>query len=409
MPRIVFLTDSFLPERAGGIGRYTEVFSAALVSLGFEVDVLVPSVSSFITEMAKVSIHRIQTQTPLPQKYHRNGLPEYILRELNALYTYVEFLHAERPIDLIVASSWHLHALPFQKYGHIPTVLVPVTGYKQIMEIYRSIGESLFEDRNTAAHVLEAEAEMHRSANYIQVSSPAISSLIQNLYGVKSPPAEIFEVPFALPDQGEKPLESSEKNILFVGRFDPRKGVDLVLDAVEDVLANHPDAHFHFVGVDELPSSVPPYKKRFLEKYAEHDLLSKVTFHGYVSDLKLHELYRNASMFVAPSRFESFGIIYIEAMMHGLPIIALKTMGSECIIRDGVEGLLVGQSSQEITGAIVDLLTDQERRYKLGKAARETFLTRYEIGSVASYLASRYRGIIDSAHSLCGQKEPPMP
>ncbi len=123
------------------------------------------------------------------------------------------------------------------------------------------------------------------------------------------------------------------------------KGHDELLEAWPIVKAHLPDARLVCVGDgDDLP--------RLQQKAHELGIGSETIFTGFVSADELHGWYDAASVFAMPSRGEGFGLVYLEAMSHGLPCIGSVHDAAGEIIDDGVTGHLVDQSDPRELGAV---------------------------------------------------------
>ena len=150
-------------------------------------------------------------------------------------------------------------------------------------------------------------------------------------------------------------------NILFVGRLEKRKGADYLLKAYRRVKREIPHSRLIIAG--------PGTKLRGrYEKWVEQSGLEDVVFAGFVSHEELPRYYKTADVFCAPATgWESFGIILLEAMAVGTPIVASDIAGYASLITDGVEGLLVPPKDEgRLSQALIALLSDESLRRQLG-------------------------------------------
>ncbi len=151
--------------------------------------------------------------------------------------------------------------------------------------------------------------------------------------------------------------------VITVGRMstlERYKGHDQLLDVWPAVLQSVPDARLVFAGDgDDRP--------RLQSKAAAKGLQGHVQFTGFVQQDALRQLYRNAAVFAMPSRGEGFGLVYLEAMAHGLPCIGSVHDAAGEVIQDGVTGFLVDQQEgSTLVASIVRLLTDDRMRLQFG-------------------------------------------
>jgi hypothetical protein len=171
---------------------------------------------------------------------------------------------------------------------------------------------------------------------------------------------------------------------LYVGRFEARKGLDILVEAISLVTSHLENCEFHIVGSDTLDCEV-------LSETHKDILLSSpnVFLLGQLSYADLQLCYQKCDILVFPSRYESFGLVIAEAMSYGLPSIAFRVGGVPSVIENGVSGLLVDSiDSHSLANAMVCL------------ARNPAFLKKLSEGATAAYL-SRFTSSILAANSLC--------
>ncbi|MBS1253720.1 MAG: Phosphatidyl-myo-inositol mannosyltransferase [Anaerolineales bacterium] len=160
----------------------------------------------------------------------------------------------------------------------------------------------------------------------------------------------------------------SRPNILFVGRLEKRKGFKYLLEAFRFIKAAVPDARLLVVGKYDK-EDVEPF-----EWYVKHHALEGVHFVGYATSDELPRYYQTADVCCVPSTgFESFGIVLLEAMAAGTPVVASNIPGYREVLTDGKEGRSVPPGDvDELASATIALLNDPERRRQMGCAGRRT-------------------------------------
>ena len=154
-------------------------------------------------------------------------------------------------------------------------------------------------------------------------------------------------------------------NILFVGRLEKRKGLRYLLEAFTQVKREIPNSRLIIVG----PGTRLRHK---YEKQVIRSGIKDVVFTGFVSYDDLPRYYKTADVFCAPATGrESFGIILLEAMAVGKPIIASNIEGYASVVTHGVDGLLVPpEDSEMLAQALNSLLADQSLRREMGARGR---------------------------------------
>ncbi len=166
------------------------------------------------------------------------------------------------------------------------------------------------------------------------------------------------------------------RRVLFVGRFDRQKGVDVLIAALD-----------HLVGQAHAVIAGSPV----LADVSSHADGENVTRAGWVTPAQIEALFTKAEVLVVPSRWEGFGLIALEAMRAGLPVIASRVGGLPEVVKDGVTGVLVApESPMELAEAILRL--DQESCKTMGAAGRLRFEEVFSIERLHRELCAVYAG-----------------
>ncbi len=154
-------------------------------------------------------------------------------------------------------------------------------------------------------------------------------------------------------------------NILFVGRIgERRKGLKFLIRAFNYIRQQVPNVRLIIVGKGDTKG---------YERYLRYNKIENVVFTGFVSDEMLPRYYKSAQVFCAPSTGgESFGIVLVEAMASGLPIVASDIPGYASVIQHGKQGLLVEPKNIEMLAmSLIRLLSDSNLRDKMSQEGRE--------------------------------------
>ncbi|NLW10123.1 MAG: glycosyltransferase family 4 protein [Firmicutes bacterium] len=195
---------------------------------------------------------------------------------------------------------------------------------------------------------------------------------------------------FAAPD---------EKIVFFVGRLVREKGLDHLLEAAARVLARFPRVKFVIAGKG-------PYESRLKESARNLGIYHKVYFCGYLDDETRNALFRLADVAVFPSLYEPFGIVALEAMAAGTPVVVSDTGGLGEVVRHGENGLKAAPGdTSSLAANILRLLNhpeegevlrnlaarEVEEVYNWGKIARQTLEVYEEVWQ--EYLASPWKPV----------------
>lgn len=193
-------------------------------------------------------------------------------------------------------------------------------------------------------------------------------------------------------EKGHGPVDAARLPVVAtLGRLDERKGFDLLFRAAAALLGRGVEARF----------VISTGTGANVAERAEHERLTRI-----VEDLKLGDhltwldvlepeatpaFYRQADVFVMPSRYELFGIVMLEAMACGVPVVATRFGGPAEVIRDGVDGLLVDpQDTEGLADAILRLLERPQDRVEMGLRARAAIEGRYSWAAAAWRHAGLY-------------------
>ena len=185
-------------------------------------------------------------------------------------------------------------------------------------------------------------------------------------------------------------LKDDNVNILFVGRLEKRKGVGDLLRAFQFMQSRVPKVRLIIVGDGPLRGKV--------ESYVSRHRLPNVVLAGYVPESVKPRYYDSADIFCAPATgAESFGIVLLEAMASGLPVVATEIPGYMSVLEPGRDSITVQPSSwRELGASLVVLARDAELRRRMGAYAHEK-ARRYSWEAVTTEVVEVYQEAIEAA------------
>ncbi len=331
----------------GGVVNHITNLHRCLTRMGHEVRVIAPT-SKTVTNLGNDFVH-IGTPRPIPAS-------ESIIRvslSLNLGHEIKKVLDREK-FDIV-----HLHE-PF-----VPMLCSAVLRFSDAVNIGTFHAAEGKPGYNFAWPVgrLMLRRRRRKLDGRIAVSKPALR------YASRYVPGEFRIIPNGTDlnhfNPNVEPIQKfrdGKLNIVFLSRLEKRKGVDYLLPAFEEVKKKVPNSRLLIVGAGTR------LRKGYEDWVLDHGLSNDVVFVGQVSyeDVPRYDL--TADVFCVPATgHESQGIILIEAMATGRPIVATSIEGYETVVRSGEEGLLVPpKDSRSLAEALIRLLTDEPLRRAMG-------------------------------------------
>jgi glycosyltransferase involved in cell wall biosynthesis len=176
----------------------------------------------------------------------------------------------------------------------------------------------------------------------------------------------------------------AEPIVGFVGRLTRQKGVDVLLRAFAQVETRHPDARLVLAG--DGPD------RPALEKLARSLGLRRAMFLGWRSDIA--DIMADVSLLAVPSRWEGFGLVALEAMALGKPVVAARVSALPEIVVQGETGLLVSPGGEdELAEALLSLLLDPARAGQMGRAGKARVRSEFPVERMARRTAEIYSSL----------------
>ncbi|GIK65902.1 MAG: glycosyl transferase family 1 [Chloroflexota bacterium] len=207
-------------------------------------------------------------------------------------------------------------------------------------------------------------------------------------------------------------LQPNEKMLLFVGRIEPLKGVDTICEALARLKLNAPDTlrEVKMVIIGGDPTDMNHQEmQRIRTKCCDLGLEETMIFIGAKDQDALPYYYNAAEVLIMPSDYESFGMVALEAMACGTPVIASQVGGLAFLVRDGETGYLVPVREPAVLAeAIRKIVTHPERRAKMSEAATEV-AEQYSWGRIVDQLLVVFSELLEQMRPIpcttcvCGQ------
>lgn len=394
--KICFLSQEFSKNCNGGVCRYTYDLAHELAKSGNEVHVITRSKnnSEYEYKDIKVFVHKI-----VPESIDFLELSQDMnISRKNLSYSYSACLKLLKLIDkfdiqIVESPLWDAEGFVFSLINNIPLVVRIETPLFKVAEIQ---GWTITKDLKFANWM---EGEAARRANRIIAISKDIGTLIGNHHTIPKKMIELCPLGIELPDENQlmNNIQNGNSNALFVGRLEKRKGIETLFKAIPLILEEVPNTQFYIVGRDtNLAPNGGSYKEYLLKKL-DQKYQGNIEFIGYVDNTNLNNYYKNCDIFIAPSLYESFGLIFLEAMAWGKPVIGCNVGGIPDIVENNEDGLLIEpENKNELANAVLKLLRNKELRKKMGTSGRKKVEADFSTKKMAENSYEIYKNIISS-------------
>ncbi|MEW6295834.1 MAG: glycosyltransferase family 4 protein [Candidatus Diapherotrites archaeon] len=270
-------------------------------------------------------------------------------------------LNRKEKFDLFYPQSYEFGLVEFKELkapvvyharGTVKGNIVHRPKTNALNELLRSISMPFF---------VGMDRKCYRNSSFIIADSRKVKKEIAGYYGVK--PEKIFVVPDGIDlkefnpkisgnkIRGEYGLKSS-RVMLFAGRMVPQKGLQYLIQAMPSIVKRIPNAKLLVAGAN----TAEPYCEKIKKLVEERELKEKVVFAGFVEHKKMPEFIAAADVVAVPSTYEPFGIINLEAMAMGKPLITTSAVGSIDVVK-GYAEIIKPNSVKTISRAAVKILS----------------------------------------------------
>lgn len=372
----------------GGIGSYVRTVGHGLAALGHEVTVLAAG-DRPPTADGPLTIQFVPNR-------HLPGIDKLVpgAGACWRVYRAVRSMIRQQRLDVLELPNW-------EGYG----VLVPyLTRLPTVVRLHTSAAETQRIDRLPDSRWLRwdvrRERRLARAADALVTHSEAHRRAMATETGVTA--ERIRLIPHGVtvvPDFVRPPRPPGPPTVVYLGRLEHRKGTVELLQAAPQVLAAVPDARFVLIGADRAHAPGGRTHAAYLERDFPPAVRSRVTLAGQLPQPEVDRWLQTADLFVAPSRYESFGLIFLEAMRWGTPVLGTTAGGVPEVVEHERSGWLVPpENPAELAAAIIRLLQNDGLRTSLGDAGRRRAETEFTVERMARRQAALYEEVIAARH-----------
>ncbi|AFZ45113.1 glycosyl transferase group 1 [Halothece sp. PCC 7418] len=381
-------------EEAGGQNVYVRQLGEALAARGWQVDLFTRKADPDAPEIVEHSPHcrTIRLQAGPETFIPRDRLFEYLPQFITAWEKY----QSKSRYPLIHTNYWLSGwvGLQLQKRYNL-----------QWLHTYHSLGAVKYQATNQlpliASKRLHIEREILENCDRVIATSPQEE---EHLREFVSSQGEIQIIPCGTDTKRFSPqpkaeakaklgFSSDEQIVLYVGRFDPRKGIETLVRAFAHSVAEK--RKLVIVGGSDEKRGDNSERDRIVELGEELGLRDRVVFAGRIGHQLLPTYYASADVTVVPSHYEPFGLVAIEAMACGTPVIASDVGGLRFTVIHNQTGLLVSpQDEMGFAHAMEHILNHPHYAQKLQRRAIKRVQNYFSWSGVAGQLSGVYRNLL---------------
>ncbi|MCC6661327.1 MAG: glycosyltransferase [Phycisphaerales bacterium] len=383
--RICLVSTELAPLSGWGVGAYTAQAARALAGAGHDVHVLTEGTPAVLAEMSRPAAERALPGLAL-HAVERGGeaaLPHVPCRATRGpmgIYLTLRRLHAEFGFEYIEAAdiygAGYFIAKGRSTRGEFAGAVIGVRLHSPIFalrEVNRQEGLNL-----NVGMVEHLEVEAIRGADVVLSPSRAMLDFVRGRTGDLGERAAVVPYPFdfdwldSLGPRPAPPHSDATPEVLFYGRLEYRKGIQVLIDAVQRLLARGVRLRVRVVGVDTPTAPGGRSMREWLGEQVGARRRAAIVFEDNRARGELGPLIAGASVVCVPSLWDNFPNVCLEAMACGRVVVATRRGGIPEIIEDGVSGLLCDPGSGASLASVLDrALGDGSLRTALERGAPE--------------------------------------
>ena len=412
--KIVMFSDAYWP-RVNGVTVSVDSYSRALIKAGHEVLVICSSYPEGMDAASSFSVDR-KPDDEGPKIVRVPSLPAFITKE-DRIAKFSKWHWVFRQVEAFNPGIIHINTefviaeigFLYAQAHNLPVIYTFHTMWEDYSPNYFPLVPSFF-----IKFIARSVCKIILFQSYrVIVPTPQIDKVVHNY----SPRTKTFLLPTGIEpelfdhtdEEGEvfrKKMEESfpkirgKRILLFAGRIAKEKNLGLLLNILPEILKKHPDAVLLFAGSG-------PDLDFFREEAKKKGLEGSCVFSGYVERRDLALIYRISEVFLFPSLTDTQGLVTLEAMFSGTPVVAIGALGTLMVMGGDNGGFMVKNDEGEFTARVLELLGDGDLRSRKSDEAR-LHARSWSIEELTKKLTDIYKTTADEYRKDYGESRMPV-
>lgn len=386
------LSWEYPPRIIGGISRVVYDLAQNLGKYGNDVHVLTcwePGTKEFEVDQY-VNVHRVHVYNNTSTNF-----VEWVMQLNFSMLEQAIMLIQNNKFDIIHAHDWLVAYATrvLRKSYRIPLITtIHATEYGRNNGIHTDIQRTI---NNVERWLISESDRLIVNSNYMRDELVSIFNINSNKISVISNGVNLNKFDDVLADQSfrENYASKNEKIVFFVGRLVNEKGVQLLINAIPKILSNYNDVKFVIAGKG-------PFLNNLIDLSLKLNVNNRVYFTGFVSEEVLLKLYKCSDIAVFPSTYEPFGIVALEGMIAGIPVVVSDTGGLKEIVTHKEDGMKFYTGNiDSLADCIIELLKDEDLSNSIRYVALQKVHRLYNWNNITEMITNEYKYVISQYKS----------
>jgi len=381
------LSWEYPPRIIGGISRVVYDLAQNLGKFGNDVHVLTcwePNTKEYEIDN-NVTVHRVQVYNN-----PSNNFVEWVMQLNFAMLESAIKLVQNNEFDIIHAHDWLVAYATrvLKKSYNIPLITtIHATEYGRNSGIHTDMQRTI---HNVEKWLINESDRLIVNSNYMKDELLSIFNIQSDKISIISNGVDLkkFNNVYADVAFRENYAAKNEKIVFYVGRLVNEKGLHVLLNAIPQILSTFNNVKFVIAGKG-------PCLNNLIELSQKLNIMNRVYFTGFVSEEVLLKLYKCSDIAVFPSTYEPFGIVALEGMVAGIPVVVSDTGGLKEIVNHKEDGMkFYSGNSDSLADCLLELLSDDSLSNKIRNVALQKVHKLYNWDNISERILNEYKYVI---------------